>query len=230
MSVSPPLRTVVVDDDFQVAAVHRAYVERVPGFSVVGEARSGAEALEVVQATAPDLVLLDIYLPDMSGLDVLRELRQPGRPPVHVIAITAARDVETLRGAMGGGVSHYLIKPFRFAALEEKLRSIAAVRSRLARLEEADQVDVDRIFASLRAAGPGVPLPKGLSGATLGSVLGALGEAPVGLTAQEAATAVGMSRVTARRYLDHLCRLGRAQLALRYGTIGRPEHRYRLVS
>jgi len=224
------IRTVIVDDDFRVAALHRAYVERVPGFSVVGEARTGADALELVDRMRPDLVLLDIYLPDMSGLDVLRTLREEGRPLLDVIAITAARDVETLRTAMTGGVVHYLVKPFRFAAFEEKLRSLAAARSRLARVREADQAEVDRIFGLLRSAGPGEQLPKGLSDTTLEVVVSALLASGSGLTAQGVAETAGLSRVTARRYLDHLCALGRAEITLRYGSVGRPEHRYRLLA
>ena len=115
------IRTLVVDDDFRVAELHCAYVERVKGFSVAGRASTGAEALESVERLRPDLVLLDIYLPDMSGLDVLQRLREDDHPPVDVISITAAREVESIRAAMRGGVVHYLIKPFLFATFEEKL-------------------------------------------------------------------------------------------------------------
>jgi two-component system CitB family response regulator len=224
------IRTIVVDDDFRVAALHRAYAERVPGFSVVGEARTGADALALVDRVKPDLVLLDIYLPDISGLDVLRALREEGRPPLDVIAITAARDVQTLRAAMTGGVVYYLAKPFRYAAFEEKLQSFAAVRTRMARLREADQTEIDRIFSLLRSSGPTAALPKGLSDTTLEVVVSVLLEYRSGLTAQAVAETTGISRVTARRYLDHLCGLGRAEVTLRYGNVGRPEHRYRLVS
>jgi response regulator of citrate/malate metabolism len=224
------IRIVVVDDDFRVAALHRVYAERVPGFSVVGEARTGADALALVDRVRPDLVLLDIYLPDISGLDVLRALREEGRPPLDVIAITAARDVQTLRAAMTGGVVHYLVKPFRYAAFEEKLQSFAAARTRMARMREADQAEIDRIFSLLRSAGPTAALPKGLSDTTLEVVVSVLLEHRSGLTAQAVAETTGISRVTARRYLDHLCGLGRAEVTLRYGNVGRPEHRYRLVS
>lgn len=224
------IRAAIVDDDFRVAALHRAYTERVPGFSVVGEARTGADALALVERVKPDLVLLDIYLPDMSGLDVLRAFREEGKPQLDVIAITAARDVQTLRSAISGGVVHYLVKPFRFAAFEEKLQSFAAARKRLAGLREADQTEVDRIFGLLRSAGPDTTLPKGMSLTTLEVVVRKLLESGSGLTAQAVAEKTGISRVTARRYLDHLCELGRAEITLRYGSVGRPEHRYRLVS
>jgi response regulator of citrate/malate metabolism len=223
------IRTLVVDDDFRVADLHCAYVDRVPGFQVVGRAHSGSAALEMVDQLEPDLVLLDIYLPDMSGLDVLQRLREDGMAPVDVIAITAARDVESLRSAMRGGVVHYLIKPFLFPTFEEKLLSYAAARERMTRLNRAEQGDVDRIFGALRTARTEA-LPKGLSDATLDLIVQALGRSQSGLPAALVAEEAGVSRVTARRYLDHLCQLGRAELTMRYGGPGRPEHRYRLVT
>ena len=222
------IRTLVVDDDYRVADLHRAYVERLGGFTVVGTAHSGAEAVEAVERTRPDLVLLDVYLPDLSGLEVLQRVREGAHREVDVIAVTAARDVDTLRAAMRGGVVHYLVKPFRFAALEERLRSYAAARARIARVREADQAEVDRIFGTLRSS-RGEPLPKGLSDATLELVVETLVRARSGLAAAAVAEAAGLSRVTARRYLDHLCRIGRVELAMRYGGPGRPEHRYRLL-
>ena len=131
------IRTLVVDDDYRVAELHCAYVERVPGFAVAGRAHSGAEALQSVDQLRPDLVLLDIYLPDISGLEVLQHLREDDHPPVDVISITAAREVESLRAAMRGGVVHYLIKPFLFATFEEKLLSYAAARDRISRAKES---------------------------------------------------------------------------------------------
>ncbi len=224
------IRTLVVDDDFRVADLHCAYVERVPGFSVAGRAHTGAEALEAVDRLRPDLLLLDFYLPDLSGLEVLARLREEDHPAVDVIAITAARDVENLRGAMRGGVVYYLIKPFRLAMLEAKLLAYASAHARLSRMGEADQGEVDRIFGTLRVASRGAALPKGLSDATLELVIQALRTARSGLAAADVADVAGLSRVTARRYLDHLCRLGSAELTMRYGGPGRPEHRYRLLS
>jgi len=222
------IRTLVVDDDFRVAELHAAYVRRVTGFGVAGIAHSGTEALEQVDFLRPDLVLLDFYLPDFSGLEVLQRLRDDDHPSVDVIAITAARDVDSLQAAMRRGVIHYLIKPFRLAAFEEKLTSYAAARARIARLSEADQTEVDRIFGTLRASGRDA-LPKGLSDTTLELIVGALKRADSGLAAAAIADAAGVSRVTARRYLDHLCRLGTAEVTMRYGGPGRPEHRYRLL-
>jgi response regulator of citrate/malate metabolism len=223
------IRTLVVDDDYRVADIHCDYVKRVSGFEVAGRAHTGAAALEAVDGLRPDLVLLDIYLPDMSGLEVLQQLREDDHPPVDVISITAAREVESLRAAMRGGVVHYLIKPFLFATFEEKLLSYAAAHERMVHLAKAEQGDVDRIFGALRTA-RSATLPKGLSEATLDLILQALGRSQSGLAAAAVADAAGLSRVTARRYLDHLCQLGKAELTMRYGGPGRPEHRYRLLT
>jgi response regulator of citrate/malate metabolism len=223
------IRTLVVDDDYRVADLHCAYVERVSGFAVAGRAHTGGEALRGVDELRPDLVLLDIYLPDISGLEVLQQLREDDHPPVDVISITAAREVESLRAAMRGGVVHYLIKPFLFATFEEKLLSYAAAHARMTRIGQAEQTDVDRIFSALRTA-RNEPLPKGLSDATLDLIVQALGQSQSGLAAAGVAEAAGVSRVTARRYLDHLCQLGKAELTMRYGGPGRPEHRYRLMT
>jgi two-component system CitB family response regulator len=225
------IRTLVVDDDYRVADLHCAYVERVAGFSVAGKAHTGADALEKADQLRPDLVLLDFYLPDMSGLEVLQQLREAEGRPVDVIAITAARDAESLQAALRGGVVHYLIKPFRLAAFEEKLTSYARARERLSRLGEADQSDVDRIFGALRGSGAAAQtLPKGISETTLELVVRTLRGVHSGLSASAVAGETGLSRVTARRYLDHLCQLGTAELTRRYGTPGRPENRYRLVT
>ena len=223
------IRTLIVDDDFRVAGLHRAYVEKVPGFTVVGEAGTGTDALRLIATTRPDLLLLDIYLPDISGLEVLRTIRETGTPRVDVIAITAARDVQSLRSAMQGGVVHYLIKPFRFAALQEKLQSYAAMRQRLAQLSEADQHAVDTLYHILRH-GSAETLPKGLSRPTLDLVTRILHDASHDLAAAEVAELASLSRVTARRYLDYMVQFGRVEVVMRYGSPGRPEHRYHLVT
>ncbi|HEX4814255.1 MAG TPA: response regulator [Nonomuraea sp.] len=213
------LRVLVVDDDFMVARIHSGYVSRVPGFRVVSTVHTGADALAAAAGLRPDLVLLDIYLPDMSGLAVLKALHD-----VDVLMISAARDVSTVREAMRGGAVNYLIKPFTAAALTERLQQYADTRRRLTAIgAEARQDDVDRLFGTPAAA---PPLPKGLSAATRALVADTLRDAGRDLSAAEAAELTGLSRVSVRRYLEHLCAAGQAELRPRYGTAGRPEHRY----
>jgi response regulator of citrate/malate metabolism len=227
VSASPTIRTLIVEDDYRVADIHRGFLERLPSFSVVGVAHTAGDALAMAEREQPDLVLLDIYLPDRSGLEVLRELHQTGKPPVDVITITAASDVETLRSALHGGVVHYLVKPFQFNAFREKLESYAALRSRLRQVHEVDQGEVDELYATLRGPSASPALPKGLSPATLALIADTLRNAATDLSAEEVATRTGVSRVTSRRYLDHLAHSAHVEIAMRYGKAGRPEHRYR---
>jgi response regulator of citrate/malate metabolism len=218
------IRTLIVDDDFMSASVHRSYTERLQGFAVVGEAHTGEEALALARRLQPDLVLLDIYLPDMSGLEVMRSMRTEALP-VDVIAVTAAKDVDTLRGAMQGGVLHYLVKPFLFDTFRERLERYATLKRRLEKMREANQQDVDKLFSLLRAEGRD-GLPKGISSPTLGLVVEALRDAGDALSAIEVGERAGISRGTARRYLDYLATVGTVELSLRYGAAGRPEHLY----
>ena len=228
------IRVLVVDDDFAVADVHRAYVENVPGFSVVAVAHTGAQALRAVEDRQPDLVLLDIHLPDMSGLEVLRRLRaRPDGADLDILAITAAREVETVRTAMAGGVADYLIKPFPLRVFRERLESYAAQRGKLRLLSARqatvqDQHEVDRLLSARPRRGPDRDLPKGLSRHTLQLVGDTLREAGRDLSAVEAANGSGLSRVSARRYLEQLVAMGLAELRPRYGSAGRPENGYLL--
>jgi len=154
------IRTLIVDDDFMVAKVHAGFVAALDGFEVVGTASTGADALAAVQRLRPDLVLLDVYLPDMTGLEVLRRLRADGAP-VDVVVISAARDVESIRSALHGGVLHYLVKPFDRRTFESRLREYAAVRAELAALGQARQADVDRVFAGARRGPARASHPQG---------------------------------------------------------------------
>jgi len=220
------IRVLVVEDDFMVGRIHAGYVARTPGFMVVGTVQTGKAALARVAEDNPDLILLDIYLPDMSGVDLLRQLRASGSP-VDVLIITASRDVETVRAAVQGGALHYLIKPFTFAALHERLERYAEAHRRIVSVGQAGQQDVDRMFDLLRGGGTATALPKGLSAATCDLVVSVLREAGGDLSASEAAERAGLSRVSTRRYLDWLVATGQADLQMRYGAAGRPQHRYR---
>jgi len=219
------IATLIVEDDPVVAEVNRGYVERIPDFAVAGVARTGAEAIAAMGRTAVDLVLLDFHLPDMSGLALCQALRAGRGQPVDIIAVTAARDGDTVRKAVAHGVVQYLIKPYSFATFREKLERYAAYRDRLAG-HPLDQHEVDRTLETLRGSSA-TGLPKGLSPATYALVCKVLREAPELLSATEVAEATGLSRISARRYLEYLHRQGLAELSPRYGTTGRPENRYR---
>ena len=227
MKAVPDVRTLVVDDDYRVAKIHAAYVARTDGFEVVGQTHSAADALTAVTALTPDLVLMDVYLPDGDGLGVIRKLMEREEHP-DCIVITAARDVSTVRTAMQLGAIHYLVKPFGYTALQEKLASYRELRRTMAALDDdADQSDVDALFGMLRGPAALPPTPsKGHSAPTLELVRNAVRAAPGDISAAEVAERVGISRPTAQRYLSYLTRHGVVRLQLRYGVTGRPEHRY----
>ncbi|WP_439936544.1 response regulator [Nocardia sp. N13] len=214
----------VVDDDFMVARIHTQFVERTPGFRVVGVASTGRAALDDIARLRPDLVLLDVHLPDMTGIDVLRRLRADG-DDVGVLMVTAAREADTVRAAASGGAVHYLVKPFDYDDLRVRLESFRAAHLALSGSGAPGQQDIDAVFGAA-APGAAATLPKGLSPETADLVQSALREAGE-LSAAECADVVGISRVSARRYLEHFVARGSAGVRLQYGGGGRPERRYR---
>lgn len=222
------IRVLVVDDDFMVARIHARFVEQTDGFEVAGTAYSGVEALELTGTLRPDLVLLDVHLPDLSGLEVLDRMRQGGHD-VAVVMVTAERGASAVRAALHGGAMQYLVKPFEYADLAERLRRVAEALDRLPvpgdTAQPVDQATIDRVFGVGRASPP-VNLPKGLSPETAELVQAAARRAGE-ISATEAAEAVGLARVTARRYLEHFVVTGTLEVRLRYGSTGRPERRYR---
>lgn len=226
--MTDPLRTLIVDDDFAVARIHRQFVDAHPAFTGVGEAHSGAEALGAIERLDPDLVLLDVYLPDFSGLEVLSRMRLERARHIEVIAVTAARDLASVREARANGVRHYLVKPFTAGALRERLDDVALQYAKLRSTGGQEPLDQHAVDAILNGTPARRPLPpKGLSAATLEHVTAILRAAMVDLSASEVAERMGMSRVGARRYLEHLVSSGIASVEPRYGNTGRPEHRYR---
>ncbi|TCC26244.1 response regulator [Kribbella sindirgiensis] len=216
------ITVLVVDDDFMVARIHRGFVDRVDGFEVVGTANSGDQAVAALGELSPDLILLDLYLPDVFGLDLIARLRAV-QPDVDILVITAAREADAVRGAVRQGVVNYLLKPFGFEDLRARLREYARRRASVPD-QVTSQADVDRVLAPARQSVN--RLPKGLSQETADLVTAALRAAPDNLSAAECAEKVGISRVSARRYLEFFATQGQAEVSLRYGTTGRPERRY----
>jgi response regulator of citrate/malate metabolism len=219
------IRAVVVDDDYRVASIHVAYVGKAEGFEAIAEVHTAAAAVDVVIGLRPELLLLDLYLPDEHGLDLAARLRGSDYPPVDAIVITAAKDADSVRAAMQHGALRYLLKPFSFPALRDKCsptRGCAPGWMACA----ADQRSVDRVYGALRAPGQ-VAASKGRSDYTLETVEELLAGSAGDLSAAEIAERTGMSRPTAQRHLTHLHDLGRVEIRLRYGMSGRPEHGYR---
>ena len=215
------IRVLVVDDDFRVADLHAQYVRAVPGFGVVGVAHSAAQARDAVAEHRPDLVLLDMYLPDGLGTELVPELG------VDVVMVTADADATSVRRALGVGVVNYLVKPFTAKQLADRLQAYARYREQLHGKANLSQLDIDRATRLLREGDllEGA-VPKGRSPQTAQLVADVLRASAEPRTAAEVAQELGLSRPTAQRYLGDLAASGRADVSLRYGTTGRPEHRY----
>jgi response regulator of citrate/malate metabolism len=225
------IRVLVVDDDFHVARIHAACVARVDGFGCVGQAHTAAEARRAVAELRPDLLLLDIYLPDEDGLSLLRSLHALDGGAPACIVVTAARDLRAVRSAMRAGAAYYLVKPFPLAALRDQLEAYRRWRDRLVAAGEAGeaaQSTIDQLYGLLHAPPPDRTGQAGPRLApTMLTVLDTVCGADQPIAAAEVADQVGISRPTAQRYLAELTRRGLLELHLDYGTAGRPTNRYR---
>ena len=213
-------RVLIVDDDFHVAKLHAAYVDSVPGFLALSPVGSASLALQAIHSLRPDLVLLDVYLPDGSGLDLLQQL------DVDTMILSAASDAASVQRAFRRGALGYLLKPFTAESLSQQLRSYARYRRILG--GQPGALDQDAVERAKRSLIPGEVAPSAKPrSATEAAVLESLvpGEQ---YSAAEVATRVGVSRATAQRYLSSLADDGAVDIQLRYGTTGRPEHRYGL--
>ncbi len=216
----------VVDDDFMVARAHERIVDEMAGFRVVGVAHTGARALELIASVQPHLVLLDMYLPDMSGLDVIRDARNREHA-IDFLVLSAAREPRMVTAALQGGIVSYLLKPFKITELRGRLTAYAERVRVLNHPGALNQNDLDQAIGTAPGLRSGVPiLPKGLSRETAALVKKELKRHPTTLAAVECADTLGLSRVVARKYLEHFVSVGSAAVTLRYGQTGRPQRRY----
>jgi len=225
------ISVMIVEDDLLIAEAHRTYLSRLKGFSAVAVVHTAREAMQTAAAAAStdspvDLVLLDLGLPDASGISLASALAGL-RPAPDIIAITSERDLEMVRAAVAHGALAYLLKPFTFAAFRDRLERYRRYRSALpAGVDAASQEEVDRAMAELRVATDKSVAPKGAAPQTNDDIARAVRDDANGVTADEVAKKVGVSRVTAWRYLERLADEGTVSRTTDYGGAGRPKTRY----
>jgi len=225
--MSDPIRLLIVEDDQRISELHRRFVEKTPGFVVEGVANTLEQAFEMVELLEPELILLDLFFPEGSGMELLRAIRA-GERRIDVILITAAREVSALQEALHGGVFDYLVKPVYFDRFQEALGKYRDYYGQLQTGGTLEQQDIDRLFhPQTSGEGPVRTLPKGIDALTLGKVRQVFEAAEVkDLSADEVGRQIGVSRITARRYLEFLIGEGFLAADLLYGAVGRPERRY----
>jgi two-component system, CitB family, response regulator len=221
----------IIEDDLRITEIQQRFIEQIQGFQVVGVAASYVEARTLIDILKPDLLLLDVYFPDMNGLDLLKETKQLEKH-TDVIMITATKELDRVQEAISIGVFDYMIKPVTFDRFRQALQRYQDYHQKLILLGKENtlitQQEVDKL---LRKETEGTSndrsyLPKGIDPLTLEKVMEVLGRVGVGLTAESVAREIGISRTTARRYLEHLVSTEKIEADLAYGTVGRPERVY----
>lgn len=225
------IRVLLIEDDPMVQEVNKQFIERVPTFIVINTASNGLEGLEKIKQTKPDLVILDIFMPSLNGVDTLYQIRKE-QLDVDVIIISAANDQKTIRKMMQNGAFDYLIKPFKFERLKHTLEQYYAFRMEVEPDHRISQNQLDKILFQTQTSSEPLEktaVPKGLNSATLDQVTKFITTEPGSLSAEEVADGIGIARVTARRYLEYLHGECVLELDVQYGSIGRPVNRYRLA-
>jgi two-component system CitB family response regulator len=219
-----------VEDDARVAKVNQRFTEKMEGFRVVAIAATGQEAKVWLEEMQPQLVLLDVYLPDMKGIELVWHIRQHYKQ-MDIIMITAAEEIEVIQDALRGGVFDYLVKPVLFDRFKQSMEKYRLHLQTLSSHQRLDQKQVDQLLGHVQEpmseTSLAKVLPKGIDPVTLEKVVQAVQEhAEQGLTAEQVGNYLGASRTTARRYLEYLVSIKRIRADHTYGTIGRPERKY----
>ncbi|PSL36222.1 two-component system CitB family response regulator [Planomicrobium soli] len=221
------IEVLIIEDDKRIADIHKRFIEKIEGFQVVGSANTGAEAQDWIQTLKPQLILLDVYLPDVKGTELLSYIQQES-PDSDIIFITAASETDIVKKAFKGGVIDYILKPLTFDRFRESLLSYRQKRNSLDTQGSLTEESIQLLWNKNRPTASTEPIltPKGIDPSTMARIKEKLADCGTGMTAEEMGAACGMSRSTARRYLEHLVTEQLASAELLYGTIGRPERRY----
>lgn len=222
------IKVLIAEDDFRIAAIHESYIQKVQGFQVAGKAKSAKDLWEALQKEQVDLILLDVYMPDELGTNLLPLLRER-HPEVDVIIITAATETMLLRDALHYGVVHYLIKPVTAQKFAQVLTEYKEKRELINSKEEVNQTMIDLFFGQIQEESQQKDerdLPTGINSLTLDKVKTFMAAEMNGITAEELGEKMGASRTTARRYVEYLVTTGECRAELAYGIIGRPERKY----
>ena len=223
------MNVIIVEDDPLVAQLNSQYLSRLEGVVLQGVFSNGADALEFLKANPVDLAIMDVYMPTMNGLELLRAIRGAGIQTA-VVMITAATEMQVVGEALRLGIEDYIIKPFSFQRLQETVQNYQNKISLVRRQDKADQAVVDQLLRNaFSSQGTTRELRKGLNAKTLESIESLIRENPDGPhTCESISAESGLSKVTVRHYLNYLMETGVLRSSIDYETGGRPRVLYRL--
>lgn len=222
------VRVMIVEDDPMVSSINRKYIEKAENMKVTATFRDGKDALAFLENEAVDLIILDIYMHGMSGLEFLYRIREK-KYPTEVIMVTAANDIDSLREAMNWGILDYLIKPFTYERFRQSIEKYNRKYNLMKNPTELSQKDIDKIVAC-RPGLKDIPdeYEKGINSRTLQELFDHLVRAkPGSLTSEELSVISGFSKVTVRRYMNYLVDHDAAESFIDYKTGGRPSVHYK---
>ena len=221
------LSVVIAEDDPKISEIQSRFIEKIEGFDVVGIGNTIEESEQIIDVFQPDLVLLDYFFPDGNGVDLLWKIRRNYKN-TDVIFITAAKEVTVLQDAIRGGVFDYILKPMTFSRFQSTLGKFLDHRNKLREMTRLDQSGVDQIIHPAQdSAQTDVRMPKSIDPLTLEKVEDEVSKLnDDGVNAEAMGAQVGISRTTARRYLEFLVSKGTVKPSLVYGSVGRPERLY----
>ncbi|WP_378954026.1 response regulator [Pelosinus sp. sgz500959] len=220
------IKVLIVEDDPMVADINKRFTEAIAGFSVLGIATNGNHALKMLNELRPDLIILDIYMPEINGVEVLALLRKQ-EIPVDIILVTAANDSEVIGRIMRYGIIDYIIKPFKFERYRSTLENYRDFKNKLLQNDNFTQVELDALLLT-KMARDDKKIPKNLHIQTLNSIMDLLRSTDTSQSADDIAVEMGISRVTVRRYLEYLVAEDKLEMVLEYLPVGRPTHRFKL--
>lgn len=219
------INVIIAEDDFRVAQIHEAYLAEVKQMNLVGKASNAKETFELLEKLDVDLLLLDVYMPDQLGTELLAKVRE-AYPEVDIIMITAATDKAFINKALNYGVEHYLIKPITIERFKEVMDQYNKKKELLKSVTDVNQDVLDSLFGSGDKQIEKPLLPSGIDYVTLKKVKEIIVTEFDGITSEKVGKKMGASRTTARRYLEYLVGTGEAISEHVYGIVGRPERRY----
>ena len=218
-------KVLIVEDDPMVAMINEQYIKRNKNFQLVGKCKDGAAALEFLEQNSVDLIVLDVYMPHMDGLETLRTIRNR-QIPVDAIMVTAANDRSSVEEALHLGIVDYLVKPFTFDRFQMALEKYISQTNAFKDFDTLNQKNIDHIIDNSRKKSEDA-FPKGIQEKTLLLIMEYLrGNAGTWFTGDEIAERVGLTGVTVRRYMNFLAESGRVTAEMNYETGGRPCMRY----